>query len=82
MVRLEPGLAGQAPHGSLWQVQTGGSRTKAKYKDKVLKIQCQGAWDHPDFAARHLSDGDERIGTSVSPWTGDICYKSLAVLEA
>src|SRR6516162_10002613 len=42
MVRQEPGLAGQAPLGSLWQEQTGGSRAKAKYKDKVLEMQCQG----------------------------------------
>jgi hypothetical protein len=41
MVRLEPGLAGQAPLGSLWQEQTGGSRAKAKSKDKVLEMQCQ-----------------------------------------
>jgi hypothetical protein len=45
MVRPEPGLAGQAPRGSLWQVQTGGSRTKAKYKHKVLEMQCQESKD-------------------------------------
>ena len=40
-LRLEPGLAGQAPLGSLWQEQTGGIRAKAKDKDKVLEMLCQ-----------------------------------------
>jgi hypothetical protein len=52
VIRLEPGLAGQAPLGSLWQEQTGGSRAKAKSKDKVLEMHCQGIQANvPDIPA-------------------------------
>ncbi len=48
--RLEPGLAGQAPDGKRWQVQTGGIVPRTKNKDKFAAAECQGKLaDCPNF---------------------------------